>query len=269
MRRPTVFAAATAALLCAVLAGCGPRHAKPLAAEPAPSSTPVDYLSPPELSVAARAADGTATLSGVARPGAVLRLAAPNGTAIGATAGASGAWTLVAPATAAPRLYSLSEIADGRMVRARGYIAILPAPGAVAVMLRPGGAAEPLSGGGRTSVATVDLDRSGAAVVGGQARPGEAVHLKLDGADAGEDQANARGVFAVSLSNNLGAGPHLLAASTPSGQASAAFNAAPADRIDHPPFDAARVGSAWRIDWMAPGGGVQTTIVFDPPGAAG
>ena len=31
------------------------------------------------------------------------------------------------------------------------------------------------------------------------------------------------------------------------------------------PFLAARTASGWRIDWMTPGGGVQTTFLIAPP----
>ena len=30
------------------------------------------------------------------------------------------------------------------------------------------------------------------------------------------------------------------------------------------PFRAARSGAAWRIDWMTPGGGVQSSLILDP-----
>jgi hypothetical protein len=41
------------------------------------------------------------------------------------------------------------------------------------------------------------------------------------------------------------------------------FVAAQPIHIATPPFDAERLDGAWRIDWMTPGGGVQSTVLFD------
>jgi hypothetical protein len=248
----------------AALAGC--QRPAPHAQAPAQAPNPLlDYASPPELTGAVRGAEATVSLSGVARPGASIRLASPDGTAISTSASSAGRWTLSAAAGAEPRLFSLSEALGGRLLRARGYIAALPAPGAAAVMLRPGTAAEPLAGQDRgPRLTAVDFDRSGAGVVAGLARPGEAVRITLDGADAGEGRANAQGIFTVPLSRTLAPSAHTLTATSALGSASAAFEASPASAIARPPFTASRAASSWRIDWMTPGGGVQTTVLFDP-----
>ncbi len=136
-------------------------------------------------------------------------------------------------------------------------------------MLRPGTAAVPLRPSRRLEIASVDFDGAGAAVVGGSAKPGDAVRLELDGAEAGEDRADTRGAFSVSLPEALKPGAHALAAVTPSGRSEVSFDASPAAPLAQPPFAAARAGdAAWRIDWMTPGGGVQTTLLFDVPGTS-
>ena len=99
----------------------------------------------------------------------------------------------------------------------------------------------------------------------GLAQPGAVVKVELDGAEAGEGRANARGVFTVPLSQVLAPGDHQLAAVTAGARIGAGFRAAPAGAIARPPFTATRAAASWRIDWMTPGGGVQTTILFDPP----
>lgn len=235
----------------------------PAAQKPSP---PSDYLAPPELTSAVRGPDGVVALSGAGQPDGVLRLARPGGSAIGGTVAQDGAWSLGAPADPGPRLYSLSETVAGRMIRARGYIAILPPPGPAAVLLRPATAAGPVGLDHGLSIAAIDFDTSGAAVASGRASPGQAVRLQLDGVDAGEDRADDAGVFDIPLSVNLRPGPHRLTAAAAGFSAAAAFDAAPAAPIRTPPFDAVRAASAWRIDWMTPGGGVQTTLVFDPNG---
>ena len=250
---------------CAVIAAC---------AQPAPTSvtvgdaaSPSDYASPPELKAAQRDGRDMLALSGVSRPDAMIRVVLSDGRAMGATASHAGAWSVTVPGGPVVKLYSLSEDVAGQPLRARGYIAALPAPGASAAILRPGAGAEALSPVGSTlAITALDYDRSGVAVASGWARPGEEVRLLLDGAEAGEDRAAANGAFAAALSQSLNGGSHVLSAQSPSGRASAAFRAEPTAPLSRPGFIATRVQAAWRIDWMTPGGGAQTTIVFDPKG---
>ena len=234
-------------------------------AQPAPTSvtvgdaaSPSDYASPPELKAAQRDGRDMLALSGVSRPDAMIRVVLSDGRAMGATASHAGAWSVTVPGGPVVKLYSLSEDVAGQPLRARGYIAALPAPGARAGALSPVGST--------LAITALDYDRSGVAVASGWARPGEEVRLLLDGAEAGEDRAAANGAFAAALSQSLNGGSHVLSAQSPSGRASAAFRAEPTAPISRPGFIATRVQAAWRIDWMTPGGGAQTTIVFDPKG---
>ena len=100
-------------------------------------------------------------------------------------------------------------------------------------------------------------------------RPNQPVRVFLDGQEAGEGQADARGWFDVSLSEPLAPTGHSVIVSTPDGRAAQAFDATRAAPLAAPPFAAGRKTGAWRIDWMTPGGGVQTTVLFDPAGAGG
>jgi len=203
----------------------------------AASEVHADYVPPPELASAAREPAGDVALSGTARPGATIRLASPDGAALQAAVSASGVWTLTIPTGLAPRLYSLTEVLPDRPVRAKGYVATLPLPASAAVVLRPGGGAEPLTGREpRLRLSGVDFDGSGAGVAAGLAQPGDTVRLELDGVETGVGRANARGVFTVPLAQTLRPGPHALTASTSRAQARAAFDAAPAAPMAHPPF---------------------------------
>jgi hypothetical protein len=93
------------------------------------------------------------------------------------------------------------------------------------------------------------------------------VRLALDGDETGVGRADARGVFTVPLAQTLRPGLHDLTATTARAEARSVFSAAAAGAIARPPFAVSRVSGAWRIDWMTPGGGVQTSLVFDPSGA--
>ena len=205
-------------------------------------------------------------LSGTAVPGAAVRLASPDGSAITGVANRHGAWRLTAPASASPRLYSLSETVDARLVRAIGYIAVLPAPGPAAAMLRPAAAAVLPPADLQRGITAIDYDASGAAVASGRTVAGETIRLLLDGKEAGEDRSDASGVFSAALSQTLTPAAHVLSVASERLHASAAFPAPRTARVAAPPYDSARMDGAWRLDWMTPGGGVQSTVLFDERG---
>jgi len=259
LNRPVVLAAAAA---CALLAGCG-KPSTPAQA-PAATRTPAqsDYVAPPEVTGVSGDPGRMLVLQGAAQPQARIRLASADGAASGATAGPSGAWTLpIAPAST-PRLFSLAADMDGRTVPARGYLALLP--GGEAAMLRPAAGARPMiPPGAPPRIGAVDFDAAGAGVVSGRARPDRPVRVLLDGQDAGEGRTDRNGWFDVSLSDNLKPGRHAVAVGTADGRADAAFDGAHAAPIAAPPMNAARVDGGWRLDWMSPGGGVQSTVLFD------
>jgi hypothetical protein len=52
------------------------------------------------------------------------------------------------------------------------------------------------------------------------------------------------------------------------GTRQAGFAISPAAPIGSAPFHAQRQGGGWRVDWVTPGGGPQTTLVLDDPEAA-
>ena len=249
---------------CALAAGCGraqPSHGASTRAPPDVGA----YLPPPELTRAVRKG-GAVQLTGTAAPGASLRLASPNGAAILAVADRQGGWSLLAPAGDTPRLYSLSEVTGGQLVRAIGYIAVLPAQGPAAAVLRPASTAILPTGDPERGLTAIDYDASGAAMASGRAQPGETIRLYLDGKEAGEDRADDLGVFGGALSRSLTPGPHILAFAGARLRGMEAFTAARGAAVATPPFDSARLAGAWRIDWMTPGGGVQSTVLFDQKG---
>jgi len=246
-------------------AGCG-REAPAQGPAPRPPAALTAYLAPPELIRADRRAGGV-LLAGTSTPNAAIRLASPDGSAITGSADGKGVWRVLAPAGASPRLYSLSETASGRLVRALGYIAVLPAPGPPAAMLHPTAPASLPPADPERGVIAIDYDASGEAMATGRAASGETVRLALDGKEAGEDRADASGVFSATLLQPLTPGPHVLTVSGQGLRASAAnFTSARVLHVAAPPFDAQRQDGDWRIDWMTPGGGVQSTVLFDQKG---
>ncbi|HEY5411567.1 MAG TPA: hypothetical protein VIJ94_12665, partial [Caulobacteraceae bacterium] len=250
----------------ALAAGCSRAAPSHGAAAPAPAPQALTgYLAPPLLLQANRRAAGI-RLSGDAVPGAAVRLASPDGSAITGAADRRGVWSLTTPASPSPRLYSLSETVGARLVRAIGYIAVLPAPGPAAAMLRPAAAAVLPPADPQRGIAAIDYDASGAAMASGRTAGGETIRLFLDGKDAGEDRADASGVFSAALSQTLTPAAHLLSVAGERMHASAVFPAPRTTQVATPPYDSARMDGAWRLDWMTPGGGVQSTVLFDERG---
>jgi hypothetical protein len=236
------------------------------AADEAGASSERQYQAAPELTGANRARDGRVELVGRAAPGAAVRLTSPGAPAQFAAADPSGLWRLTIPASGRPRLFGLSMSAGGRVVQAMGYLFV--APGAIA-RLRVGGGAEVLARGARNLAAlALDYDNKGAATVSGFAQAGETVGLRVDGVERNQAVADQTGRFVLSLSQPLSVGAHDFELVSPSGDVrfSAQIDAATAPT--GAPFAAERQGGAWRVDWITPGGGEQTTLVFDAAGGA-
>jgi hypothetical protein len=247
-----------------VLAACGQSSAPAANTTPDSNSGELDYRPPPELTGAAPAANGGFELSGVASPGVTVRLATPTGAPAFAAADANGDWRLVIPASADPRLFSLSMTEQGRVVQANGYLFV--APGGVAARLRAGGGSEQL-GENSPGLAPriVDYDSQRAATVSGIASPGETVSLRVDGIERGQAVTDARRRFVLPI-QPLAAGDHDFELA--GAEASVEFHAvlSPPAPLAASPFVATPVGGGWRIDWLTPGGGEQTTVILGPIG---
>ena len=253
-----------APLLAMALAACGDPGAGRPANQTEQVSSNAGYVAPPSLTSAARLASGVVQLKGTVSPGAQIRLASPDGAAFGATAGEDGAWTLDLPASSEPRMFSVAAQAGPATLRGEGALIVLPAPGPPALLARAGFAAVPLSqGSGATEIVALDYDSGGGAAIAGLAAPDAEVRLTMDNEPAGIGQADAAGRFAILAPNRrLSSGTHTLAVEVQSGNASARASVQPPIDLTAP-FRAARQPGAWRMDWALPGGGVQTTLVFD------
>jgi hypothetical protein len=121
-------------------------------------------------------------------------------------------------------------------------------------------------------------------VVSGAAKPGATVRAFIDAAAAGETHAGPNGHFvmalaaqpkpgdrqdAMSLTSALKPGAHQIQVQSAGETAQVAVSVSPPPRsFSGLPYQGARVDVGWRIDWLTPGGGTQTTLVVDPPGAA-
>jgi hypothetical protein len=101
------------------------------------------------------------------------------------------------------------------------------------------------------------------------------VRLVLDDKPVGASEANERGWFTVldlSARAALDVGVHTFRIETQSGGRTLAVEGRwPVTRpaaLTDAMFRWSRSASAWRVDWRIPGGGLQTTVVFDQPSRA-
>jgi hypothetical protein len=238
----------------------------------APPDEASAYLQPPTLWAAERAVDDAVRLSGRAPANALVRLRSPDGGGAMTRAGSNGLWSVILPAAASPRLYSIQAELPNREVRGEGAIAVMPPPGPLALTLRAGFAGVPAGQGqrGRLELTNVDYDGGGAAG-GGFAPPLSRVRLTLDGGVVGLTNADAQGRFAVlATERNITPGPHRIRVDTPEGlslEEPVELNLMnlPPDQ----PFAAARAPGGWLIGWRIPGGGVQSSLVFDQASSSG
>lgn len=243
-------------------AGCGRGTAPPQSVSQAEAAEEAGFVDPPRVLAARRLDDGGVALSGKARPLASLRLASPDGRAFAAMADDAGAWSMQLPPLPGPALFGLSAEADHRRVQAEGYLAVLPSPGPAGTLLRAGAGARPVApASGHTVITAVDIDAGGAAVLTGAAPTSASLTALVDGVTAGQAQAVA-GIYQVSLSRALAPGAGRLTVRGPDREATVDLPAAAARPPRSGAFTAERFDRGWRIDWMTPGGGVQTTLVF-------
>jgi hypothetical protein len=210
---------------------------------------------------AQRSPGGDVVLSGQALPGATLQLASPDGRHEQTEADESGAWTLTAP-PGGPAIYGLSQAFGGRRDQAQGYLAILPSGEPAAAELRSGAGAISLARVvHKPAIGAIDFDSAGAAVVSGWAGANQPLRVLIDGVSVEEGAAAADGRFFLSLPKPLAAGVRSVTVVASSGAAGVSVDvnpAAPFNGVLH----ASRHGANWRLDWVTPSGGVQSTELY-------
>lgn len=224
------------------------------------------YMAPPEARQI-RAAPGGVDISGVAAPGARVRIATPSGSALFAQADPAGAWRIRLASGPEVRLFGLSMVVSKppspeRIVQSQGYLFVIP--GGPSGVLRSGAGALPLTlGTQRLRIFAVDHDREGGAVVSGYAAPGEQLSVRVDGVTRGRATADQAGRFTALLNQPLTPGAREIVALGERTTSSVRPPISVAAPLPVPPFRAERTSFGWRIDWMTPGGGLQTTLIFD------
>ena len=242
-----------------VLTGCGGKSPAAGAAVDA-AALEASYLAPPRVD-AVRASAGGVVLSGSAPPGGKVRLATPAGQAMFATADVKGRWTLALPPAAEPQIFGLSAAVGARLNQAEGYV--LVTPGGQAALLRAGTGAVRIDAVARPGLRALDFDRGGGLEVSAAVPPGATVILRLDGRQAAEGRADARGRYVASLGSPapIRPGAHQVQVFGDGFSDQVVVQVSPAAPLAQGPFRSQLTPAGLRVDWMTPGGGEQSTLL--------
>ena len=262
LARGGVIGLLTAATL--VLVACDPGQKDDWRPKTSASSTQADaaeagYIAPPQVRQA-EPGPGGLVLTGEGAPDATVRLGAPTGEALRGQVDSSGRWSLTVPPGDRVRLFGLSMTRGGRTVQAEGYVMVTP-EGVVALLRAGAGAWRLAPSSSSPIILAVDVDSEGGAVISGMATPGAGLGVRVDRTPRAEGQAAEDGRFSLSLSETLGAGAHDIQVSGEGGEQKITVMVSPAPPLVDGPVRAQRVDGGWRVDWMTPAGGVQTTLM--------
>jgi len=244
-----------------LLAACGPGAPTPSkAAADKADSAEAGYLAAPTLSATRRAANGI-VISGHGAPDADLRLGSPTGEVVMGKVDGLGQWSVTVPNEPGVRLFGLSTILDGRTVQAEGYVMV--ADGGEVALLRAGAGALRLAAeSSEPRILTIDVDREGGAVVSGVATPGAGLNVRVDRVTRGGGRTDDEGRFNISLTDALAPGVHDIQAAGEGGETAVAVAVTQAAPLVYGPVRANRTPGGWRVDWLTPGGGIQTTYLI-------
>ncbi len=256
---------ASGAACVLALTACGRSDPGSAAASSAPAAAQAPdtgYRSAPQVRGLARAPDASLSLFGRAAPSSQVRLASPLGARLETTADGNGDWRTPVGPVSEPALYGLSAESGGRRIQAEGYIAVLP--DGSAAMLRAGAGAQVLQGGKATSLKLLaaDVDGGGAAVISGVAPANAPVRILVDGQVAIEAPVGPEGRFSLTLPKALPPGQHQIKAMTAKASADAAVTVGSIAPLTDGPYRIVPANGGWRIDWMTPGEGLQTTLLL-------
>ncbi|WP_340643863.1 Ig-like domain-containing protein [Phenylobacterium sp.] len=243
-----------------LLTACGAEAPRvPIAPKKEPAAE-TGYITPPMVT----RVETTATaviLTGSARADASIRLASPEGESLAAAADSKGVWRLTVAPAPKPRLFGLSTTQGVRTIQAQGYLLLTPQ--GLAYQLRAGAGAIRIGPVAAPAITALDFDREGAAMVSGVAPAGTAIMVRADGHQSADGRADATGRFSISLTQPLTPGVHTIKIFNDGAESAATIDTSPAASLTEGPFRSTGTSAGLRVDWMTPGGGVQSTVIID------
>ena len=192
-----------------------------------------------------------------------VHLASPTGETRPVVADHTGTWQLLLPASDALRVFGLSMEVEGRTLQAEGYLAITPH--GRGVKLRAGSGAEVLANSGqKPRILAIDFDRRGGTVVSGTAPAKTSIDVLADSRIRGQIRSDDNARFSLAFNEPLAGGTHHIEISGPGGRDAADIDVFDAKPLAGTAFRAEQMHQVWRLDWLTPGGGTQTTLIMPP-----
>ena len=134
--------------------------------------------------------------------------------------------------------------------------------GDVALLRAGAGARRMASESSSPRILTLDVDREGGAMVSGVAAPGAGLNVRVDRVTRGGGRTDDEGRFDISLTDALTPGVHDIQVAGEGGETAISVAISPAAPLVDGPVHADRTPAGWRVDWLTPGGGVQTTYLI-------
>lgn len=245
---------------CLLEAACQP--SRPKAANDEESALrEAGYARAPVITGVSQSDPGTFVIAGLASQDGRVRVVYQGSRAVGVTADSKGRFRAEVPATAAGGIYDLSMDDSGRPMHADGRLFIPAGHPEKAVLLRSGSPSLPLVNA--SAVAVVDIGGNGGAAVSGRIAQTMAVTLKVGDDVRGQAKSDAKGDYSVTTRiERPTPTPVMWDFTLDAGGVSVAKSlsvslpdAAAGDKVT--PVD-----GGWRVDWVLPGGGVQSSFVY-------
>ena len=258
MIRPPIISLLSVLCATVLFGACDDRRDEAIAVVPG-TAADLSYVTPPSVTSVVKA--GTALrLEGSASPSARVRLANPGGQATEASADKAGQWRMALEQKPEAAIYGLSQRSGGRTLQAEGYVLVTPS--GQAVLLRAGVGALSIGTSPGVGVTAIDVDRDGGAVVSGRGTAGGFVSARIDGRPVAEGKGDVNGRFSLSLTGPLTPRRHTLKVFGDGLNQVLSIDATPAVPLRDGPFRAKPDLGGLRVDWITPGGGVQTTLIL-------
>ncbi len=252
------------ALTAATLGACHPGSVALPPGQGAQADSPPEakaYRATPLLLQVAFEPAGRLRLTGLAAAGAKVRLASPAGQPLYGLADSQGRWRLEVSRPTEPRLFGLAMVDQGRVVQSEGYVLITPA--GTAAQLRAGAGTLALGAHVVAPVIdAVDFDAKGGTVVSGRATPHAALDLFVDTVRQSRGHADGDGRFSLALDEPQTFAVHVLEVVDGARRAVVQPRLTVASPLVGSPYRATATSVGWRIDWITPGGGQQTTLLM-------
>jgi hypothetical protein len=221
------------------------------------------YLSPPSVNRVQLTGRGV-SLSGSGPPRGRVRLASPAGQAVVANVDDKGRWTIGLGAISEPRIYGLSATVADRSAQAEGYVVVTPQ--GQAALLRAGAGARRIDDPAKSGLRAIDFDRGGGVEISAAAPAGANVLLHFDGRLTAQGRADAAGHYDASLpgpgsTTAIRPGSHQVQVSGDGFSDTVPFQVSPPAPLAQGPLRSQITQAGLRVDWLTPGGGVQSTIL--------